>query len=84
MPTGALRDIALAGRNDLEAPAIEICPAVADVLAALRETGPFLARMSGSGATCFALYESQQALSEAAARIAATRPDWWQLSGKLR
>lgn len=84
MPGGSLREIALTGRNDLEAPAIEICPAVADVLAALRETGPFLARMSGSGATCFALYDSQQALSEAAARIAATRPDWWQLSGKLR
>lgn len=84
MPGGSLREIALHGRNDLEAPAIAICPAVAGVLAALGATSPFLARMSGSGATCFALYESQQALSEAAARIAATRPDWWQLSGSLR
>ncbi|EQB07277.1 4-diphosphocytidyl-2C-methyl-D-erythritol kinase [Novosphingobium lindaniclasticum LE124] len=84
MPTGTLRDIALAGRNDLEAPAIAICPVIADVLAALRATAPFLARMSGSGATCFALYESQEALSLAAASIAAKYPAWWQLSGKLR
>lgn len=84
MPTGTLRDIALSGRNDLEEPAIEICPAIADVLAALRETAPFLARMSGSGATCFALYDSQLALIEAAAKVAAIHPEWWQMSGKLR
>nr|WP_086492828.1 4-(cytidine 5'-diphospho)-2-C-methyl-D-erythritol kinase [Novosphingobium panipatense] len=84
MPQGTLREIALSGRNDLEAPAIAICPAIADVLAALRNTGPFLARMSGSGATCFALYESQEALSRAAATLAADHADWWQLSGKLR
>jgi len=84
MPQGTLREIALSGRNDLEAPAIAICPAIADVLAALRDTGPFLARMSGSGATCFALYESQEALSRAAATLAADHADWWQLSGKLR
>jgi 4-diphosphocytidyl-2-C-methyl-D-erythritol kinase len=84
MPGGSLRDIALAGRNDLESPAIAICPVIADVLAALNETAPFLVRMSGSGATCFALYESQEVLSRAAARIAAEHPDWWQLSGKLR
>ncbi|TCM40636.1 4-(cytidine 5'-diphospho)-2-C-methyl-D-erythritol kinase [Novosphingobium sp. ST904] len=84
MPGGTLREIAQGGRNDLEGPAIAICPVIADVLAALRDTGPFLARMSGSGATCFALYESQEALSDAAASIAAEHPDWWQLSGKLR
>jgi 4-diphosphocytidyl-2-C-methyl-D-erythritol kinase len=84
MPTGTLREIALTGRNDLEAPAIAICPVIADVLAALKATGPFLARMSGSGATCFALYESQEALSRGAASMAAEHPDWWQLSGKLR
>jgi 4-diphosphocytidyl-2-C-methyl-D-erythritol kinase len=84
MPSGTLRQIALAGRNDLEDPAIALCPVIAEVLAALRDTAPFLARMSGSGATCFALYESQEALSQAAARIAADHADWWQLSGKLR
>ncbi|MCJ2178015.1 4-(cytidine 5'-diphospho)-2-C-methyl-D-erythritol kinase [Novosphingobium album (ex Hu et al. 2023)] len=84
MPTGTLREIALQGRNDLEAPAVAICPVIADVLAALRETGPFLARMSGSGATCFALYDSEAGLEAAADKIAEVQPDWWQMSGKLR
>ncbi|MCJ2186035.1 4-(cytidine 5'-diphospho)-2-C-methyl-D-erythritol kinase [Novosphingobium sp. 2638] len=84
MPTGSLRHIALAGRNDLEAPAVSICPVIADVLAALRGTGPFLARMSGSGATCFALYDSEAELQTAADKIAASNPGWWQMAGKLR
>lgn len=84
MPEGTLREIALGGRNDLEIPAIAICPAVADVLAALRETSPFLARMSGSGATCFALYDSPEAMLAAAQRLASTHPQWWQMSGRLR
>ena len=84
MPQGSLREIALEGRNDLEAPAIAICPAIADVLAALRETAPFLTRMSGSGATCFALYESEAARDAAAEKLAKSRPDWWQMAGKLR
>ncbi len=84
MPGGTLRAIALGGRNDLETPAIGLCPEVARVLAALRDTGPFLARMSGSGATCFALYDSQEALSEAVARLAADHADWWHFSGNLR
>ncbi|MEJ2459808.1 MAG: 4-(cytidine 5'-diphospho)-2-C-methyl-D-erythritol kinase [Novosphingobium sp.] len=84
MPTGRLRHIALEGRNDLEAPAIAICPVIADVLAALRGTGPFLARMSGSGATCFALYETDADLQAAADKIAVSHPEWWQMAGKLR
>lgn len=84
LPQGSARDIALAGRNDLEAPAIGLCPPVADVLSALEDTAPLLARMSGSGATCFALYESEDALGAAADRIAAARPDWWLMQGKLR
>lgn len=81
MPEGAVSTIAQEGRNDLEAPAIALCPPVAEVLAALNATRPWLARMSGSGATCFALYES------AAARDAAhaSMPDqWWTLAGTLR
>jgi 4-diphosphocytidyl-2-C-methyl-D-erythritol kinase len=81
LPQGTAREIALAGRNDLEAPAIGLCPAIADVLAALRETAPWLARMSGSGATCFALYESEEARDAAGATI---HPDWWRMTGKLR
>ncbi|RZV34022.1 MAG: 4-(cytidine 5'-diphospho)-2-C-methyl-D-erythritol kinase [Sphingomonadaceae bacterium] len=84
LPQGNSRTIALDGRNDLEAPAISLCPQIADVLAVLRGTQPFLARMSGSGATCFALYETQSVRDDAAARIAAGHPDWWQLKGKLR
>ena len=57
LPQGDARAIALEGRNDLEGPAISLCPQIAGVLAALDGTAPFLARMSGSGATCFALYD---------------------------
>lgn len=84
MPSGSVREIALGGRNDLEDPAIAQCPVIADVLAALGETNPLLARMSGSGATCFALYESDDAMREAAERISAAQPGWWQMQGKLR
>jgi 4-diphosphocytidyl-2-C-methyl-D-erythritol kinase len=84
LPQGSVREIALAGRNDLEAPAIAICPAIADVLAALGQTAPWLARMSGSGATCFALYNSPTQCTEAARLVAASHPGWWQMMGALR
>lgn len=84
LPQGGMRAIALAGRNDLEAPAIALCPQVAEVLAALHATAPLLVRMSGSGATCFALYESEAAREAAAGRIAANEPGWWQMAGRLR
>lgn len=84
MPTGSVREIALGGRNDLEAPAIALCPGIAEVLAALRETAPFLARMSGSGATCFALYDSVADMQAAAKNLASAHPEWWQMAGKLR
>lgn len=84
MPGGTARDIAIHGRNDLEAPAIAICPPVADVLAALRDTDAFLARMSGSGATCFALFDDAAARDEAASRLLADHPGWWQMAGALR
>ena len=61
-----------------------ICPAIADVLAALNETEAFLVRMSGSGATCFALFREPDMLREASARLAQNQPDWWQLTGNLR
>lgn len=84
MPEGAPLAVALAGRNDLEGPAISLCPVIADVLAALRDTGPVLARMSGSGATCFALYSDEAERDAAAAKLRETRAEWWQLAGKLR
>jgi 4-diphosphocytidyl-2-C-methyl-D-erythritol kinase len=77
-------EIALAGRNDLEAPAMKLCPQVAEVLAALRATAPLLARMSGSGATCFALYATDDERDSAAVRIASSHPGWWTLATRLR
>jgi 4-diphosphocytidyl-2-C-methyl-D-erythritol kinase len=71
-------------RNDLEAPAIAAAPEIAVVLAWLREAeGTTLVRMSGSGATCFALFESEEHREEAALRIAAERPSWWHLASRL-
>ncbi|SEK57113.1 4-diphosphocytidyl-2-C-methyl-D-erythritol kinase [Roseivivax marinus] len=62
-------------RNDLEAPALAVAPVVSEVLEALSDAD--LARMSGSGATCFGLYPDAEAAAGAAARISAARPDWW-------
>ncbi|MDB5549184.1 MAG: 4-diphosphocytidyl-2-C-methyl-D-erythritol kinase [Tardiphaga sp.] len=72
------------GTNDLEAPALAIQPVIADVLAALRAAdGVLLARMSGSGATCFALFADQPAAQAAAADLAQARPGWWVHAGLL-
>jgi 4-diphosphocytidyl-2-C-methyl-D-erythritol kinase len=72
------------GRNDLEAPAIGLHPEIAAVLAALRETGPRCARMSGSGATCFALFDHADQRDAAARQLAARQPRWWQMCGRFR
>lgn len=79
---GDLLEVARAGRNDLEAPARTLAPVIDEVLAALAvQGGVLLARMSGSGATCFALFESDEACGRAAAEI--SRPDWWTLETHL-
>ena len=62
-------------RNDLEAPARAVAPEIDATLAALSDAR--LARMSGSGATCFGLYPTADAAQTAAARIRAAYPDWW-------
>jgi 4-diphosphocytidyl-2-C-methyl-D-erythritol kinase len=73
------RDLA-ALTNDLEPPAVALCPAIATVLAALRTTpGCLLARMSGSGATCFGVFADPAAA--AAAAEAVRRPGWWVWGG---
>lgn len=84
MPIGSVSEIARKGRNDLEAPAIALCPVIGEVLTALNGTSPWLARMSGSGATCFALYDDDKARDKAADVIAAEQPEWWQKKGNLR
>lgn len=76
-----LREMTLSGRNDLEPPALALVPQIADVLAALRQTAPWLARMSGSGATCFALYDT--AAQRDAAQAVMPRA-WWTMAGALR
>jgi 4-diphosphocytidyl-2-C-methyl-D-erythritol kinase len=64
--------------NHLEAPARRLLPALDDVLEGLAaQPGCALARMSGSGATCFGLFEDDALLAGAAARIAEVRPNWW-------
>lgn len=71
-------------RNDLEAPAVAIVPAIAGVLDALYATGAATVRMSGSGATCFALYTSALDRDIATESIRASRPDWWMMATTLR
>lgn len=84
LPDGPVSYMAREGRNDLAGPAMKLCPAVGDVLRALRETPAELVRMSGSGATCFALFRRHDVMLEAAQQLAAAHPGWWQMSGRLR
>ena len=71
--------------NDLEAPAATLVPAITAVLDALRASpGCLLARLSGSGATGFGLYESESAASSAASWIGAREPHWWVVPTRLR
>jgi 4-diphosphocytidyl-2-C-methyl-D-erythritol kinase len=73
-----------AGTNDLEPPALKVEPVIGDVLSALRATdGVRLARMSGSGATCFAIFGSGAEARAAAKVIAEGYPDWWVHAGEL-
>jgi 4-diphosphocytidyl-2-C-methyl-D-erythritol kinase len=67
----------LAGRNDLEAPAVRLCPVIAEVLDELRASGALVARLSGSGPTCFGLFEDEARAGRAARRIARSRGAWW-------
>jgi 4-diphosphocytidyl-2-C-methyl-D-erythritol kinase len=68
----------------MEKPAIKLVPAIADVLAMLRsQPGLTLARMSGSGATCFGLFESTEAAAAAAQKIKQSRPAWWIVTTTL-
>ncbi len=64
-------------RNDLEPAAIQIAPVIGNVLAALNASGARLARMSGSGATCFGIFETQKAAGIAAKTLVSAHPDWW-------
>jgi 4-diphosphocytidyl-2-C-methyl-D-erythritol kinase len=85
MPDGRARAIMMAGRNDLEAPAIGLCPVIGQVLAYLAETDALIVRMSGSGASCYALYQDHTQASEVARRLRELdHPEWWSMIGRLR
>ncbi len=78
---GALAATLRACRNDLEAPAVALCPSVADVLAAIAALpGCLLARMSGSGATCWGLFADPAKAERGAATLPAA---WWRWGGGL-
>lgn len=75
----------VASGNDLEAPARAVAPAVGEVLSVLSALpGCRLARMSGSGATCFALFDDCRASAAAGKRLAHDRPHWWAKPTVLR
>jgi len=81
----ALIDWLAARPNDLEAPARRLAPAVDGVLSALAEVPDcLLARMSGSGATCFGLFEDKAAARRAAEALALRNPDWWVVPALVR
>ncbi len=64
--------------NSLTEAALSLCPDIQEVLTALAaQPDCLLARMSGSGATCFGLFPDSASAQQAATRLAQTRPDWW-------
>jgi 4-diphosphocytidyl-2-C-methyl-D-erythritol kinase len=77
-------DLVAKTRNDLEAPAISLAPSIGEALEALRAAPETLAaRMSGSGATSFALCEDAAAAEALAGRLAAARAGWWVRACRL-
>ncbi len=71
-------------RNDLESPAMRLLPVVARVMTRISATdGCLLARMSGSGATCFGLFASQDSAARAAESLRSDAPDWWVMPTPL-
>jgi 4-diphosphocytidyl-2-C-methyl-D-erythritol kinase len=83
-PFDMLMDALASSANDLEPAAVGLFPPVGATLAALRGIATCrLARMSGSGGTCFGLFATDGDAKEAAARIARERPQWWVHSTKL-
>lgn len=82
-PIGQMRDQEPIGqflrrqRNDLEKPSLAAAKEIGDCLDQINRQGSFLTRMSGSGATCFGLFETRQASEKAAQTLADSNPDWW-------
>jgi 4-diphosphocytidyl-2-C-methyl-D-erythritol kinase len=70
-------------RNDLEPAARVLAPEIDEVLAELAHCGATLSRMSGSGATCFALFRTDEERDLTAQRLARSHPHWWILASRL-
>ncbi|MDE2739259.1 MAG: 4-(cytidine 5'-diphospho)-2-C-methyl-D-erythritol kinase [Paracoccaceae bacterium] len=65
-------------RNDLEPPALQLCPEIKNILSRLRDQeGCMVARMSGSGGTCFGIFQTAEQVSVAAKTIKQLEPGWW-------
>lgn len=85
LDSSSLDAIVQHGRNDLAAAAMALVPQIAAVLKWLGcQPGLRMARMSGSGATCLALFDDQAAALCAQAALSEMQPDWWTLCGMIR
>jgi 4-diphosphocytidyl-2-C-methyl-D-erythritol kinase len=85
LPDGDPLAVALAGRNDLELPALGLCPVIGTVIRLLAaQPGVVIARMSGSGATCFALFDDDASHGRAIEVIRKEQPAWWMMATALR
>ncbi len=86
MPLGAtaLAQALASLRNDLTEAAVELVPEIGEILAVLgRLPGALIARMSGSGATCFALFSDRAAAERGRTALTAETPGWWCAAGAL-
>jgi len=80
----ALLEYALPRGNDLEVPAARLAPEIRDVLTNLSALSTVrLARLSGSGPTCFALFATEDQANDAALSLSRLRPDWWIVASSL-
>lgn len=84
LPDGPASVIAREGRNDLEPVAAGQAAEIRTVLDALTAWGAHLARMSGSGATCFGLFADETTIERAYENIGRRHPQWWRMKGRLR
>lgn len=76
--SASLIEYLLACRNDLEPAALSLCPEIAVVLEQIvQNEGCLLARMCGSGATCFGLFTSEEVMQQAAQKMHKQKPGWW-------
>lgn len=81
---GELVSILKSRKNDLDQAAQVLCPEISRVLSALKNSqGSLLARMSGSGATCFALFADPEEAEAASLDLTHRHPEWWVRSGSL-